>query len=444
LAAVANYDALSSLFMSEYITLLRHNRDYRFLWLGSLVSQLGDWFNLIASASLVAQLTGTGTAISYLFLARFLPLFLFSPLAGVLADRFDRRHVMVASDLLRAATVTGFLLVQRPEQIWLLYLLTTFQFAMSAVFTPARSAVLANVVRPKELVPANALDSLTWSTMLAFGALLGGLVAAIFGIAEAFVMDALTFLLSAIFISRIRGPIRVSVEVSSGWFDFLDGLRYLRGERFILGLSLVKGAGALAWGAINVIEVTYAKEVFPLELPWLTGSLPEIDAGTASLGLIYFVSGIGTGLGPLLLRRWLGDAPMRLRWAISAAFGLMAGGIFWLSVAPTLSQFGLGTLMRTVGSGTVWVFSAAMLQMIVPDRFRGRVFAFEFAVLTLTQSISIFWAGYAQDHLGWGVNQVGLSMALVALVGGALWLVFHLRHLASPLARHSYRPSGSE
>jgi MFS family permease len=399
-----------------------------------MVSQLGDWFNLIASAALVANLTGTGTAISYLFLARFLPLFLFSPIAGVLADRYERRHVMIASDLLRAATVFCFLLIREPGQIWLLYALTFLQFALSAIFTPARSAVLANVVQPAELVAANALDSLTWSTMLAFGALLGGLVAAVLGIAEAFAIDAMTFVVSALLISRIAGPIKAEANAGSsgGWFDFWDGLRYLRGKPFILGVSLVKAGGALAWGAINVLEITFATEVFTLELTGLSTNL-EIDSATAVLGLIYAVTGLGTGLGPLLLRRWLGDAPMRLRWAISAGFGLLSMGIFLLSIAPTLGFFTFGTLVRTVGAGTVWVFSAALLQMSVPDRYRGRVFAFEFAALTLTQSISTFWAGYAQDALGLDVRQVAFSMSLVAFIVGVMWLVFHLQHQAEPL-----------
>jgi MFS family permease len=98
-----------------------------------------------------------------------------------------------------------------------------------------------------------------------------------------------------------------------------------------------------------------------------------------------------------------------------------------------LAVFSLGTLIRTVGSGTIWVFSAALLQMIVPDRYRGRVFAFEFAALTLTQSISIFWAGYAQDTLGLDVRQVAYSMAIIAALMGVMWLVFHLRHLAEPM-----------
>jgi MFS family permease len=444
--------------MSEYVTLLRQNRDYRFLWLASVVSQLGDWFNLIASAALIARLTGTETAISYLFLARFVPLFLFSPLAGVLADRYDRRYVMIGSDLLRAVTVAGFLLIREPEQVWLLYTLTIVQFALSAIFTPSRTAVLANVVTREELVPANALDSLTWSTMLALGALIGGLVASIFGISEAFILDAITFLLAALLVSRIRRPVtsdsetgveaELAPELASeltpqsgadsggGWFEFLEGLRYLRGQSFILGLSLVKSAGSLAWGAINVLEITFAAEIFPLELPQEIRMAADIDAGTASLGLIYAVSGLGTGLGPILIRRWLGDEPIRMRWAILAGFGFMATGIFLLATAQTLGIFTIGTLIRTVGSGTIWVFSAALLQMIVPDQFRGRVFAFEFAVVTLTQSISSLWAGFAQDDLGLGLRQVALSMSLVSLAMGLIWAAFHLRYI--------YRPAESQ
>jgi MFS family permease len=242
--------------MREYVDLLRRNRNYRFLWLGSVVSQLGDWFNLIASAEIITDMTSSGVAISTLFLARFLPLFLFSPLAGVLADRYSRRGIMIASDLLRALTVLGFLFVQASGQIWLFYVLTVMQFVFSALFTPARTAVLANIVEKDELVAANALDSLTWSTMLALGAFLGGVVAAVLGAEAAFVLDALTFVLSAWFISRIvlaAAGRRQAAQRSSGWLDFVDGFRYLWGEPFILGIALVKaggrwcGAGSMCW-----------------------------------------------------------------------------------------------------------------------------------------------------------------------------------------------------
>lgn len=412
--------------MSIYVDLLRRNTNYRHLWLGAMVSQLGDWFNLIASASLIATLTDSGAAISYLFLARFLPLFFFSSFAGVLADRFNRRTILITSDLLRAVTVLGFLLVREPSQIWFFYFLTITQFALSAIFTPARTAVIANVVEPENLVTANALDSFTWSTMLAVGALLGGVATALFGTGAAFVLDAVTFLGAAWFISRIVLPERVAADRAAvsrgGWLDFLDGLRYLRGEPFILAISLVKGGGSLVWGAINVLEVNFAEQIFPLG-----------GSGSTTLGIVYALTGLGTGFGPLLLRRWLGDAPGRLRGAIAVGFWVLSLGILALGAAPTLPWFGLATLLRTVGSGTVWVFSAALLQMVVPDRFRGRVFAFEFALLTLTQSISIYWAGYAQDSLNWSVRQVTTGMGILGLAVSLLWLLFHLKTMARPI-----------
>jgi MFS family permease len=307
------------------------------------------------------------------------------------------------------------------------------QFTLSALFTPARSAVLANVVARKELVTANALDSLTWSTMLALGAFLGGVVAAVFGREPAFVADAFTFLLSAWFISRIAiapRP-RQARARGAGWLEFAEGFRYLWNEPFILGVTLAKAGGSLVWGAINVLEVNFADAIFPLQQPFFTETLQVEDAGTATLGIIYVVSGLGTGLGPLVLRRWLGDAPRRLLTGITAGMVLLAVGIGGLGAAPTLGLFLVATLVRTVGSGVVWVFSAALLQMLVPDRFRGRVFAFEFALLTLTQSLSIFGAGYLQDAVGLDVRTVTAVMAALGLVMWLLWLVFFagaLRH----------------
>jgi MFS family permease len=421
--------------LNEYITLLRHNRNYRLLWTGNLISLLGDWFNLLAAAELVSNLTNSGVAISYLFMARFLPLFLFSPLAGVLADRYNRRTLMIISDLLRAGIVLGFLFIRTSDQIWFFYLLTVLQFALSALFTPARSAILANVVDRRDLVTANALDSLTWSTMLALGAFLGGVVATIFGAETAFVADALTFMLSAWIISRIttsRAWRSEGVAGQGSWLAFLDGFRYLRYEPVILIISLVKGAGSLVWGAVSVLEITFANEVFPIKHPMLTQVLHIEDGGTATLGIIYLISGLGTGLGPLLMRRWLGDRPARLLAGITLGFFLMAGGIWGIGMVPSLPLFLLVTLVRTVGTGTIWVFSAALLQMSVPNQFRGRVFAFEFATLTLTQSFSIYWAGLAQDSLGLAVDQVATVMGALGFVVSLLWMLFFL----NPASRH--------
>ncbi len=414
--------------MQEYITLLRKNANYRNLWFGSLISQLGDWFNLIAAAGLIARLTDSGVAVSALFLARFLPLFLFSPLAGVLADRYDRRKIMIISDLLRAVTVASFLLIRSPDQVWLFYFLTILQFTLSALFTPARSAVLANVVAKEDLVKANALDSLTWSSMLALGAFVGGVVAGLFGAAVAFAADAATFLLSAWFVSHIMLPPvnRRTAAQSGGWLQFIDGLRYLRHEPYVLGISLTKAGGALVWGAINVVEIAFAEKVFSLDLGPIGKALNLTDMAAATLGAIYFATGLGTGLGPIFMRRWLGDQPRRLMFGITLGFALLTIGLFGLGIAPTLPFYLTATVVRTVGTGVLWVFSAALLQMVVPNQVRGRVFAFEFAMLTLTQSISIFSAGYMMDSMGFDVRQVALTMAVASVVVFLFWLMFYL------------------
>lgn len=421
--------------MNEYLDLLRRNSNFRNLWLGSVISQFGDWFNVIAAAEVITRLTDSGVALSYLFLARFLPLFVFSPFAGVLADRLNRKHIMVLSDVLRGVTVLGFLFINDPGDIWFFYLLTVLQFSLSALFTPARGAVLANIVRPNELVAANALDSLTWSTMLALGAFLGGVVAAFFGAEAAFVADSFSFLLSAVFIARIVLPPRLAAPASAvdspaagglrRRFAFLDGFRYLWNEPFILGIALAKAGGSLVWGAINVLEITYANDLFPLAN---SSRLGIADPGTATLGLIYVVSGIGTGLGPLVIRRFLGDATRRLMLGVSLGFVIMTFGTAWLSVVDELGTLLLATVTRTLGTGTLWVFASALLQTIVPDRYRGRVFSFEFAALTLTQSISTLAGGYMLDTAGLPMQDVMAVMAATSAVTTLMWVAFHLSY----------------
>jgi MFS family permease len=406
-----------------YLSLLQRNRNFRNLWFARVVSNLGDWFNLLASATLIATLSGAGTAISFLFLARFLPLFLMSPFAGVLADRFERRNLLIWTDVLRAVTVLGFLFVDRPERIWLLYVLTALQFVFSAVFSPAQQAYIPAVVEQEDLVTANALDSFTWSTMLAIGALLGGLATAFLGVQTAFILDALSFLLSAWFVTRIAVRSRGRVQGEGGvttprtaFLEIVEGMRYLWAQPVLLAFALIKSGGSLVWGGVNVLEIPLAEQAFPLN-----------GNGTLSLGLIYAAVGIGTGVGPIVVRRWLGDAWGGMLKAVSIGYVTMTLGTLGLALAPSLGWVLGATTVRGVGTGAIWVFSAVLLQLLIPDRLRGRVFAFEFAAFTLAQSFSTLWAGYAYDNLGWSLSQVLFSAALTSVAITAAWAIFYLR-----------------
>ncbi len=401
-----------------YITLVRDNRDYRYLWLSQVVSLTGDWFNLIASASLIGKLSGSGLAIGGLFLARMLPPFVFGPLAGVIADRFDRRKILILSDLLRMVVVLNFLFVQTERDIWLLYLLTVLQLSISAFFEPTRAALMPGLVPRQDLITANALDGITWSAMLALGAALGGLATALFGITAAFIIDAATFLVSAWFVGRIGAPvIRLEAdglaESSAGWNAFVAGMRYLWQRPAILVIALVKASSSLAFGGIAVVEVAFAKDVFPIG-----------NEGAGTLGLIYLTIGLGTGLGPVVARRITGDNPPAMQWAILFSYVAMLIGYTMQGWAFSLVIFLVATFIRTLGTGISWVYASSLLQIIVPGHYLGRVFAFDLAMMTLASAISTLWVGWAKDNLGLSPQQLALSLASVPLVMVIGWIIY--------------------
>ena len=188
---------------SGYWQLIRSNRSFRYLWSGQIVSLTGDWFNLIASAALIATLTQSGTAVGGLFVVRMLAPFLVSPFAGVVADRYNRKAIVITTDVLRCFVVLGFVLVREPEHVWLIYVLSAIQSASQGFYFPAWNSILPDITSKEELGVANALSAATWSVMLAFGAALGGLVSGVVGVYPAFVIDAITFVLSASILLRM-------------------------------------------------------------------------------------------------------------------------------------------------------------------------------------------------------------------------------------------------
>jgi MFS family permease len=403
-----------------YLALIRGNRNFRYLWFGQIVSLLGDWFNLIASASLIAQLTASsGLAIGGLFVIRMLAIFLISPFAGAWADRYNRRTLLILTDIIRAVTVLGFLLVREPGQVWLLYALTALQFAISGVFFPARAAILPDIVEERELGAANALSSATWSVMLAVGAALGGLAAGAWGIYPAFVIDALTFIVSAVLILQVRYAVPPRTEeatagLAAAMRQYTDGLRYLRAERDILAIALLKAAASLTVsGVFQVAQVRITEQVFAYG-----------EGGAISLGLMFAMVGIGTGVGPILARLFTGDRDRPMRVAIFLSYFASAGGLALVASLASFPAVLLGTLVRGVGVGVNWVFSTQLLLQLLPNRVRGRVFATEFAALTLLEAAATAGGGWALDNSGLSMSQILLVMAGAATAAGLLWGVW--------------------
>ena len=423
--------------MSVHTAILRNNRNFRLLFIGQTVSQLGDWFNSVAVFALLLDLTGSATAVAWMMIVQFMPMAIVGPIAGVVVDRVDRRRLMIATDLARGLLVLGLLLVRTREQVWLAYVVMALAVTGTAFFEPARTATIPNVTAKDELMPANALASATWAAMLAIGASIGGLVTAIAGRNIAFVINAASFFVSAWFISRTsydstppaKPPLK-GWRAVTGLSDLVEGLSYVRRSRHVSALMFVKAGWGLAGGVLLLLSI-FGQRIFPVG-----------GSTAAGIGILYGARGIGAGLGPMALRWILGQTPVTMRRAIGPAYFIVGGFYVALAAAGSLPVAALCILLAHFGGSILWVFSTVLLQMEVPDEFRGRVFAAELALVTLTSSISSYVTGYALDSLGASPRTLSLALGLGFVVPGVLWLVMNARwkpaaHLQVPEQTHS-------
>src|SRR4026207_2306316 len=401
-----------------YIDLLKRNRSFRQLWLGQVVSQMGDWFDTIALYTLILQLTGSGRDVGLLLVARFIPSFFFGPISGVIADRFSRQRIMIISDILRAVVVLGFLFVRRADQLWIIYVLTVLQLGLSTFFEPAKTAAIPSIVEDRELVAANAISSVTWSAMLTIGAALGGFITGLFGTDVAFVLDAATYLLSAALIASIRVPKRkkrerqkVSLGRLLGITETIEGIKYVKDRPRVLAALLVKPAWGIGGGILTLLAV-FGERIFPVGK----------DAA-GGIGVLFTARGIGTAVGPIVARRIAGEGNRRMQASIGIAF--LIGGVFYILFGSATS-FILALVVLGIahcGGSILWVFSTVLLQRAVVDSFRGRVFAAELALLTLTMAASNYLTGELLDRVGLSPRLGVIGVGILFMSPGGVWFI---------------------
>ena len=391
--------------MSAIVDLLRHNRNFRLLWSGQIVSQLGDWFNYVALYALLFELTGSATVVATLMVVQILPMALVGPTAGVVVDRFDRRRIMIGADLVRGMMVLGLLFVRTPATVWLAYLVTGVTVAASGFFEPARSATVPSIVPRDQLVSANAVSTGTWSAMLAVGAALGGVVAATLGRDTAFVMNSASFFTSAFFIWRMRVPARPErVRGTGGWHGLVEGVRYMRSNRRVSRIALVKGGWAVVGGALLLLTV-FGDTVFRIG-----------GSGDAGIGVLYSARGIGAAVGSFAVTVVARRSGASLTKWIGPSYVLAGLAYASLGFAPSIWVAAVTVIVAHVFGSVLWVSSNVLLQMSVPDEFRGRVFAAELMALSLVQALCTYLTAFALDSLHTPPR------LLAIIIGLALWL----------------------
>jgi MFS family permease len=381
------------------VALLRRNRNFRRLYLASVISLGGDWFLLIALFGLMLDLTGQAIAVAFTIAAQDLTYFAASPFAGVLADRLDRRRLMIACDLARAVLVLGFLLVRTEDLAWLVYVLLAATAVFAAAFEPASMAATPNLVDERDLSIANALSGSLWGTMLAVGGALGGVVAGVFGSDVAIVVDSASFVLSALLILGIHATFaedRAVHERPSLRQDTVETVRYARKDHRVLALLAVKFGWGIAGGVLVLLPIL---------------ALGRFDAGEIGLGLLMAARGVGALIGPFLGRSLFG--------AIGGALATFGVGYALLGLAPAL-VFAMGAvLVAHVGGGAQWTLSSYGLQRVVPDRIRGRIFAVDGMLVTLTFGLSAIATGWLADVFT--AETTAIAMGGVALVWAIVW-----------------------
>ena len=402
--------------MSEFLQLLKSNRNYRYAWSGQVVSEIGDHFNNVAVFSLALANTRSGLVVTGIMLSRAIPAVMAGPIAGVILDRLDRKQIMIASDLIRAVVALGFILAIPRSDTWLLYLLSALLMFASPFFTSGRSAILPTIANKAELHTANSLTQTTQWMTLTIGAFLGGTSVTQFGYKWAFAFNAFSFLFSAVCISRLRverGGFRAERtalaedKVVRPWHEYTEGLRYMRASPLILGLALVGVGWASGGGAAQILFSLFGELVF--------------NRGPAGIGYLWASAGVGLLVGGTFAH-WLGK---RISFAaykrtISICYVIHGGAYVIFS---QMRDFQMALLFLGISRAAIAVSSVLNMSQLlrhVSDQFRGRVFATMETMQWSTMMLSMAGAGVASQS--WSPRTIGVASGLLSSSTAFFWL----------------------
>ncbi|HEY0478411.1 MAG TPA: MFS transporter [Kofleriaceae bacterium] len=391
--------------------LLVRNRDFRRLFLASVVSLAGDWFSFVAVAGLVTELTGRPGAPAFVYAATVLPVFAASPIAGALADRFDRKRILVIADLARVPIALALCLATWWHSA-AIAIAAVVALAVGASFSdPIASAATPNLVDADELAAAQSLMGAVWGSMLMVGAGIGGLVAELFGRQAAFAVDAASFLASAWLIAGIRRPMQQAEPGARDAGSVRDALGYIRTTPIVLRLVFAKVGVSSANGVVGLLPAFAARRF----------------AGTGiATGLLFAARGLGAMLGPMLARSVVGATPGRR--AIVWVCGVSTLSFCAVYAVFPLTGVFVGALVLVIlahlGGGAQWSLSTYGLQRETPDHFRGRVMSLDYGLATLWIGASSIAAGLLADARG----EVAATWWLAAAGAGygLIWLVWSL------------------
>ena len=418
-----------------YMQLLRRNRPFRQLWLGQVVSELGNWFYFIAGLGLVRLVSDKSAgATTIMLVARLVPFTLVAPLAGAFVDRWSRRTVMIATDLVRALIALSLLFVSRAEDLWIAYLCTVLLSVFGAFFEAAKNAAVPNITGDSDLLAGNAL---MWSSrflLMSFGAAMGGWTAARFGYRAAFIVNSLSFLISAYSVwlipeRAIRPEEQASRRVATSerrsyWSDIREGWAYVVSHApvaAILGINILWATGG---GAINLISDRLGGLVFAGE---------RGISGDGAVAALYFSAGLGLFMGMMIARRVGAHVELLGRTVGFIGWTLVAQGIVFAGIGlmPSLFWACLLLFVSRALLGVEFAVQDTLLMRLVPDNLRGRVSTTDRASEWLVWSFSTAIAGWSLRAIT--PRALTVISGVLSATAGVVWLgLFTLNRVRLP------------
>lgn len=422
-----------------YLQLLRGNRSFRRLLTGQVVSELGSWFDFIAVLGVVRSVSaGAAEATALLVFMRLAPFALFAPLAGALVDRWSRRTVMIVADVARALVVLGFLLVRKPEDLWIAYTCTIISSLLGALFEAAKNAAVPNLAGDRGLLAANALMFSSRFLLMSVGAALGGAVAARFGYTAAFVIDAASFLVSAYYVWLIPGHEMRQKEIEEAsiaqvpekkrrlrvFADVREGWAYIVQHPLVFAIIGINILWATGGGAGNLIYERLGAVVFAGQ---------GDGQGDANVAALYTVVGAGLFIGMMLARRIGAHVELHKVTAPFMGWMLIVHGIFFAlaGLMPTLWLAGAMIFLSRLTVAIEFAVQETLLARTLPDGLRGRVMTTDRAAEFFVMSISLIMAGWSLRVIS--PRTLTVISGLLSASPGVLWLVlFALGKLRLP------------
>lgn len=426
-----------------YGELIRGNRNFRNLLIGQFISELGNWFNFIAGLGLVRFVSDASpTAAGLFFVARLLPFALASPIAGTFVDRFSRRQVMIATDIARFAIALSFLLVKDASHLWIAYVATILLHTTGAFFDGAKNAAAPNLTGKEGLLAGTALLFSTRFLLMAVGSALGGWASAAFGYEVAFIINAVSFLISAYTVWLIPEEATRDEETSSRMSSI--SLRRKRTPpsehpNFVAATQRESFLTELREGFVYSVKNHFAFTILIMNMIWATGG-GSINVIYERIGGVYFAGTEG----------WNPDVAVALLWT-ATGFGLTVGMLIahrtsvfldrkgwnhgfigWTLILhgilfavggfmPTLLSFSIIAFVSRAMVGVEYAVQETMFQRSLPDYIRGRI-----STLDRGAELTVFGlSSYVASGLMYYITPQTLTFysGVLSSLAGLVWFI---------------------